>query len=443
MQNKEVLLYCNMPKSIRPDSQLKTTSLTEEEFRRLADNKNIYILSANLEGTGLCKRLIYMGFKVTGFIDSRYINPINEIPVIGIDQFFDYPNHNNNVLIIATKDRIWKKEIFSRANALGYIRGINLFSPLDLCPYFPTIEVAGKCNLTCKTCDMGLPSANRGRGYMSASDYEKNLAKLCSEIPFLNSVALYTWGEPLLNPDIAKIIGISKKYGVNTEVSSNLEFQKYLDEFVLSEPSQIVAPCAGIGERYERGRTGGTWVNYLKGITRISELKKKYGLNINLRIMYHLYKDNLDTDLDTIRAIGKDLGFEVIPILAHLFPGQVLKHALTGKPIPASMREAEENLIYNLEDQMKFTQTRIQKGCHIIQAFPTISWDGSILHCCNMQAPYIANKQKYLNKPLHEFIEKRDSSLFCTSCMNVGVHRFFDVNIELIEGQDGRKVNRL
>lgn len=427
---------------LRPDSKLKTASVTLEDFDRLVRGKAIYILSVNLEGMGLAKRLRHLGFQVGGFVDSRYKKEIDGLPVFDLDAFFNANDVPKRALIVATKDRLWKQKSLERAKNSGYVRGENLFTPLDLCPYFPTIEIAGKCNLVCKTCDMGLPGANKGRGHMSKETFREVLEKLTSEIPFLNSVALYTWGEPLTNSDIAEIIKIANEMGVATEVSSNLESHKHLDEFVLAEPEQIVAPCAGIGERYERGRTGGTWDNYLKGLRRISELKKKHDLNISLRIMYHIYKDNLDSDYDEIQKIAKQLGFQVIPILAHLFPGQVLRHAVSGQAIPEVMREAEKNLVFGLSDQLHFAQARKDKPCHIMQAFPTIAWDGRVLHCCNMQIPFVGS-QRYLDAPLDEFIAIRDKSPFCTKCMSVGVHRFFDVNIKLQEGEDGREVIRL
>jgi len=427
---------------LRADAKLKTASVTLDSFRKLASGKAIYILSVNLEGMGLAKRFRRLGFKVSGFIDSRYTHPVDGLPVHDMAAFFNYHDASDSLLIVATKDRIWKQKSLKRATLAGYVRGESLFTPLDLCPYFPTIEIAGKCNLFCKTCDMGLPGANKGRGHMSKETFRQVLEKMTSEIPFLNSVALYTWGEPLVNPDIADIIKIANEMGVATEVSTNLESHKHLDDFVLAEPGQIVAPCAGIGERYERGRTGGTWDNYLKGLQRISELKRKHGLNISLRIMYHIYKDNLDADYDEIQAIAEELGFIVIPIVAHLFPGQVLRYALSGRKIPEVMQEAEENLVFGLEEQLQFAEGRKHKPCHILQGFPTVAWDGRVLHCCNMQTPFVGNKA-YLDTPLDEFIDVRDQSSFCTKCMNAGVHRFFDVNMKLQEGENGREVVRL
>jgi hypothetical protein len=430
--------------NIRRDSVIRPPQITLEHFRELATGKSIYIYSGNLEGVGLAKRFSKLRLPFLGFVDTRFDTDVHGYPLItkNLDELLSSVPNSESILIVATKDREWKKQALKSAEKQGYVKGVNLFTPLDLCPFFPTIEIAGKCNLVCKTCDMGLPSANKGRGYMSAKNFEENLEKLVSEIPFLNSIALYTWGEPLMNPEIAKIVSIANRYGVSTEVSTNLDYHKYLDEFVLAGPSQIVAPCAGVGDRYERGRTGGSWDNYLKGLNRIAELKQKNRLNISLRIMYHVYKDNYDNDLDTINRIGRDLGFTVIPILAHIFPGQVLKHALLGTPIPDVMREAEQNLVFGIDDQLAFARSRASSPCHIIQAFPTISWDGRVLHCCNMQKPYVAGVP-YLSRPLDDFISMRNESVFCTKCMDAGVHRFFDVNIKVEEGEEGRRVVRI
>jgi hypothetical protein len=157
--------------------------------------------------------------------------------------------------------------------------------------------------------------------------------------------------------------------------------------------------------------------------------------------MYHVYNDNLEEDYNEIQKTAKELGFTVIPILAHLFPGQVLNYAVNKIPIPPIMLEAEKNLVFGLDDQLAFAKTKTDKSCHILQAFPTISWDGKVLHCCNMQKPFVGNH--YLDAPLSEFVQLRDASYFCTDCMNAGVHRFFDVNMKIEESESGRRIIRL
>lgn len=440
--SESIISFQSRDTYIREDSLLRGAPVEHSEFLSLAKNLDIYIFSINLEGIGLSKRLRALGLNVKAFVDSRFTGNRHGLPILSPDEYFINCNQNTDLLFICTKDREWKKKYLDLAKSKGLVRYKSLFTPLDVCRHFPTIEVAGKCNLYCKTCDMGLPGANKGRGHMSIDFFKRVLTKMTEEIPLMNSLALYTWGEPLLNPDISAIIRECKRQGVASEVSTNLDYQKYLDEFLLAEPDQIVAPCAGVGERYERGRTGGSWVNYLKGLERIAEFKQKYNLDYNVRIMYHLYKDNLYDDLDYMRNLAHDFGFSIIEIVAHLFPGQVFNHSVSGVAIPQVMMDASEHLLFSLDNQLEFAKARKDSSCHIINAFPTVSWDGKVLHCCNMQKPTV-KQWGYLDHPLSEFVNARNHSSFCTTCMDSGVHRFFDVNIRIEEIDGIRNVVRL
>lgn len=427
----------------RPDAKIDPSPVHWTDFISRATQKRIFLLSVNLEGIGLSRRLRSLGLDVRCFLDTRFSGGVrHQLPVSDPEEYFKTADPGRDIIIVCTKDRDWKKEFLNRATQLGFVRYHSLYTPLDICRFFPTIEIEGKCNLQCKTCDMGLPGANKGRGHMSHGLFKKILEKMISEIPLMNSVALYTWGEPLLNPDIGKIISECREQGVACEVSSNLDYQKYLDDFLLAQPDQIVAPCAGIEERYERGRTGAKWENYLSGLRKIAEMRDKHNLDYNVRIMYHLYKDNMNEDLDYMRALSSDLGFSLIPIVAHLFPGQVYQYAVNKKQIPPTMQEASEHLIFPIDEQLEYARSRSSSPCHIINAFPNVAFDGRILHCCNMQKPYVGTSN-YVDTPLVDFIDNRNASIFCSKCMDHGVHRFFDVNIRIDETDGVRRVIRL
>ena len=428
---------------LRADAKIESAPITSEDFIKLANKKRIYILSVNLEGIGLSRRLRSLGLDVCSFLDTRFVGSIrHQLPVKDPEQFFEMADVERDIIFVCTKDREWKQNFLKRAADGGFKRHHSLFTPLDVCKFFPTIEIEGKCNLQCKTCDMGLPGANKGRGHMTHGFFKEVLTKMIREIPLMNSVALYTWGEPLLNPEIGKIVRECREQGVACEVSSNLDYQKYLEDFLLAEPDQIVAPCAGIKERYERGRTGAKWENYLNGLRRIAEIRDKYKLDYNVRIMYHLYKDNLHEDLDYMRVLSSELGFTLIPIVAHIFPGQVYQYAVNGKNIPPTMMEASEHLIFPLDNQLEHSRSRTTKGCHIINAFPNVAFDGKVLHCCNMQKPSVGS-ESFIGTPLTDFISQRNASEFCSKCMDSGVHRFFDVNIRIDEVNGVRSVVRL
>jgi MoaA/NifB/PqqE/SkfB family radical SAM enzyme len=427
-----------VPERIREDSKIEFAPVSYESFIALARGRDIYILSVNLEGIGLSRRLSAIGLKVKSFLDSRFVGRVrNRFGVLDPETYLSNANADTDLVIVCTKDRELKKKYIDDFESSGFRRLNNLFTPLDICRYFPTIEVAGKCNLQCKTCDMGLPKANKGRGFMSHAEFSQILKKMTAEIPLMNSVALYTWGEPLLNPEIGKIVEECRAQGIASEISTNLEYHKYLDDFLLAQPDQIVAPCAGIGSRYERGRFGGTWENYKKGLNRIAQLRDLHRLDYNVRIMYHLYKDNLDEDLTYMKSLASDLGFTLIPIVAHIFPTKVYQYAVHGKHLPREMEEAEKNLLFSLEEQLAYSLKAKEKKCHITNAFPTISWDGKVVHCCNMTKPLVG-RDDYISRPLLDFIDQRNASMFCTICMDNGVHRYFDTNIKL-ESVDGQR----
>jgi hypothetical protein len=84
---------------LRTDAKLKTASVSLNDFTALAQGKSIYILSVNLEGMGLANRFKYLGFDVSAFVDSRYDNLANGLPVIKPEVFFQNSDISNNILI--------------------------------------------------------------------------------------------------------------------------------------------------------------------------------------------------------------------------------------------------------------------------------------------------------------------------------------------------------
>ena len=64
------------------------------------------------------------------------------------------------------------------------------------------------------------------------------------------------------------MIKICKEFGIATEISTNLNFQKYLEDVIDSEPEQMVLPCAGTGKIYEGEEQVVNGKNSLSGCKR-------------------------------------------------------------------------------------------------------------------------------------------------------------------------------
>ena len=413
-------------------------AMTAQKFRELANGRPIYIYAVNLEGIGYLKLLTRMGFDVGGFIDSRPIpgGTKRGKPVIPPDVFFARKDENARALVIITaKHRQTKRLAMQQCEEFGLVRHQSYFIATDLCDYLPTIEVAGKCNLHCISCNMGLPGANKKGGYMSAATYRKVLEKMCEEIPFLNSVYLYLWGEPLMNPEIGEIIRITSECGVACEVSSNLNDAKHLEKLVAAQPEVIVVPCSGVGENFELTRTGGKWAKFHKNLHDLRALIDKHQVDTAVRVHYHMYKHNMERDYDEVEQMTKDLGFQFLPILAQIFPEYVLRHVMFNEPIPAPMLRANEMLYYPIEDQLAYARQNTDRNCFMIKVFPVVRWDASVVHCSNLTFPVVG--KNYLDTSLDALLKERHDNQFCTKCMDHSMHRFFDVaaSVQVVDGK--------
>lgn len=414
-------------------------SITVEAFKELSRARKIYVFSTNLEGTGCVKLFKQAGLPVGGFIDSRKFKDDCKcgVPIIHPEEFFN-SQAQDAVVIIAAKHRQTRKWAMENCKNAGLKRGETLFVSTDLCDYFPTIEVSGKCNLRCITCNLAVPSANMSGGFMSAASYREVLTKMKSEIPFLNSVYLYIWGEPLLNPDICEIIGITSELGIASEISTNLTVSAGLiEKAIKAGPDFLVVPCSGVGEQFELTRTGGKWGIFRDNLYRLREYINRHGAETTVRIHYHMYKNNLEEDFDFVEALCKELDYQFLPMVAQIFPEYVLRNIFYGEPLPEQMQQADRLLYFPLVDQLSYAMENKDKICFMKKAFPVIRWDRSVVQCSNLSFPTV--NHDYLDTALGDLLDIRENNQFCLKCMEHGMHRFFDV-AATVNQQDGKRV---
>lgn len=412
-------------------------SMTIETLKQLTNRRKIYVFSTNLEGTGCVKLFKQIGLAVGGFIDSRQFK--NEykcgVPIIHPDVFFN-SLAQEAVVVISAKHRQTRKWAIEKCTNAGLIRGESFFMSTDLCDFFPTIEIAGKCNLRCITCNLGVPSANKSGGFMSAADYRAVLRKMKNEIPFLNSVYLYTWGEPLLNPDTSEIISITSELGVASEISTNLTVSASLiEKAIKANPDFLVVPCSGVEDHFELTRTGGKWNVFKENLYRLREYINKYRAETTVRIHYHMYKNNLEEDYDIVSTLCEELEFQFLPIVAQIFPEYVLRNILYNQPIPEQMQQANKLLYFPFEDQLSYAIENKNRICFMKKVFPVIRWDKSVVQCSNLSFPTL--NHNYLATALSELLGTRENNRFCSQCMEHGMHRFFDVAaiVKLVDGK--------
>lgn len=396
------------------------------DFLDILKGRDIYIYGGNVEGVGISRMLSANNQTAKAFIDTRTFNNgfLRGTPIIHPEHFEGTPS--DSIVIICTKHRE------SRANARQfcidrkYIEANDFLFNSSLCQFFPTIETVGICNLRCFTCDMGIPKANHNQKMMEIGTFTKVLTKLKAEIPFLNSVALYLWGEPLLHPQIGDLIRLCHEHGLATEFSTNLNNIHYLDYFIKADPDILIVTSSGFGKNYEITHTGGNFEKFKMNCQALRKTIDKYQVETFVKYHYLVYNNNGGAEMAQAQSFAEDLHFQFIPIMANIFPGKIHDHVVLGESLPDIMVEANKYLLYDIHDQIRWAQHQKHKPCPVIKAFPTIRWDGKVMHCCNMTKPFVG--ENYLTASLGELLTLRENSGFCQRCQTHGIHRVFDVN---------------
>lgn len=76
------------------------------------------------------------------------------------------------------------------------------------------IEITNICNLNCSFC----PPTKRDKKYMSITDFKAILERIKGNT---NYITLHIKGEPLMHPELDKILAIAKQYNMNAILTTN------------------------------------------------------------------------------------------------------------------------------------------------------------------------------------------------------------------------------
>lgn len=172
--------------------------------------------------------------------------------------------------------RIYNK-LYPINKTFGYEELVNLYNnePKLFNPYplVVTLELTNDCNLSCIMCPRNKMS--RKTGYMSFDLYKK----VTDELPFKTEINLSMCGEPLMHPDILKMIEYGVQKGIKIYLYTNgtllnEEMSKKLVESGLT--GVIISIDAVKREVYRNIKKEDKYDEVVKNVTRFLELKKEF-----------------------------------------------------------------------------------------------------------------------------------------------------------------------
>ncbi len=183
-------------------------------------------------------------------------------------------------------------------------------------PYMAHIAPSGVCDLSCDLCPSFAPET-RGKQLLPFDTFKKFIDETGD---YLLYIILWSWGEPLLNPEIYRMIAYAKEKNILSVTSSNLNRLSREDARALVSSgldALIVALDGSTPETHARLRKGGDFQRVIDHTRLLMEEKKRAGNRlpiVNLRMV--VSRENED-EVEGFRRLAKDLGVDMLSIKAY------------------------------------------------------------------------------------------------------------------------------
>jgi MoaA/NifB/PqqE/SkfB family radical SAM enzyme len=253
--------------------------------------------------------------------------------------------------------------------------------------YIYVIDVAGTCNLRCPTCPVGNSElAGRPRGLMGYGLFERIVDKILREKPCATPIVnLYNWGEPLLNPDLPRMIELLRQRGLRSALSSNLNIKRGLEEVIAANPDELKISLSGFTkETYERAHAGGDLDRMKANMRLIRVFLDRHQATTRVWVGHHIYRSNR-VQIPEVRAFCAELGFDYRPMNAFYMPLERLIDYLEARPNPRD-KGIIDDLLRKPEEIPRGAAAR-RSGrfdCELRFNQTVINHDGSVALCCTV-----------------------------------------------------------
>ena len=131
--------------------------------------------------------------------------------------------------------------------------------------------------------------------------------------PYAIAIHFFNWGEPFLNKLTPEFIRLSKNFGLDTVVSSNLNIKIDADSLVTSGLDFLIMSIDGITEKtYTKYRKGGDLNKAINNIKNIVTAKQRHQSPTPwLQWQFLTFEHNI-AEIDSARKIANDLGINSI-----------------------------------------------------------------------------------------------------------------------------------
>ena len=236
------------------------------------------------------------------------------------------------------------------------------------------IELTNYCNLRCQVCPVGTGDLSRSPMAMDVRLFDR----LMQEVgPYLLTLSLWAWGEPLLHPELAAILSIAEKYPVATLLSTNgqnLNQARVLEAIKAFPPTYLIVATDGLcDETNSVYRRGARMAPLLEGVRVLAKWKEQTHSSLPVLHCRFLAMKHNEHELPALRQFAVSNGFDMVSI--------------RGLSIIDSSEEAHKALLTGSDRLRAYAYSegnRVRRGDFVCQhafSFPTVLADGTVVAC--------------------------------------------------------------
>ena len=276
-------------------------------------------------------------------------------------------------------------------------------------PWKLVIDPTNLCTLHCPFCRTGRRDHGRAPGRMDMALFESLIAWAA---PYAFTLDLFNWSEPLLHPDVIRMIRCAESHGVSTRISTNFALQvpsEQMRALVASGLSSVAVSCDGVDqESYATYRRGGRFEQVMANLRLLIRTRAEMGSPTPhicwLFVVFH-HNEHL---VDTARQMAIELGCDVFDTVTGFVDGHV--DWLTTKKHKVAIESS-------------------RYGCPWLYKYFIVHWDGGVAPCCtefSEQDDFFNLKDVPLSQAWNHPTYVRARSLFGPRALMQGTHVFCD-----------------
>lgn len=243
-------------------------------------------------------------------------------------------------------------------------------------PLHMQFELTNFCNLRCPVCPTGIKALKRPPKAVDVELFDRVLDEVG---PYLLTLSLWGWGEPLLHPRLRLILRSARRYQIATFLSTNgqnLNDDQVIEALIQEPPTYLIVAVDGLtDETNTRFRKGAKLAPILAGVRRIAQIKQKMGLRLPLLHMRYIVMKHNQHEMPHLIDFARRHHFDLLTIRTLSIIDVESTAQLHRELVP----DMEEWRAYGYE-----TDHRIERGDFICLQpfwFPTVFVDGTLVAC--------------------------------------------------------------